>query len=64
MAWGQGRSQQLMGKLLGMLLEGKPANWQNRQQPQRNQSSKPKRGTFGDGWHCGSCGFYNFGGRT
>eukprot|EP00971_Amphidinium_carterae_P143784 2849202-Amphidinium_carterae.1 len=64
MAWGQGRSQQLMGELLGMLLEGKPANWQNRQQPQRNQSNKPKRGEFGDGWHCGSCGFYNFGGRT
>eukprot|EP00971_Amphidinium_carterae_P017363 342358-Amphidinium_carterae.1 len=48
-----------MGELLGMLLEGKPANWQNRQ-PQRNQSNKPKRGEFGDGWHCGSCGFYKY----
>eukprot|EP00971_Amphidinium_carterae_P267351 5303246-Amphidinium_carterae.1 len=47
-----------------MLLEGKPATWQNRGKPQRKQSDKPKRGDFGDGWHCGSCGFYNFGGRT
>eukprot|EP00971_Amphidinium_carterae_P082796 1638177-Amphidinium_carterae.1 len=59
MAWGHGRSQQLMGELFGMLLEGQPANWQNEE-----SADKPKRGKFGDGWHCGSCGFYNFGGRT
>eukprot|EP00971_Amphidinium_carterae_P046005 905293-Amphidinium_carterae.1 len=43
----------LMGELLGMLLEGKPATWQNRGKLQRKQSDKPKRGEFGDGWHCG-----------
>eukprot|EP00971_Amphidinium_carterae_P107590 2130732-Amphidinium_carterae.1 len=64
MAWGQGKSRLLMGELLGMLLEGQPTAWQNRNKPQKKQSEKPKRGDFGDGWHCGLCGFYNFGGRT
>eukprot|EP00971_Amphidinium_carterae_P056511 1116722-Amphidinium_carterae.1 len=64
MAWGQSKSQMLMGELLGMLLEGKTANWQKRKQPQKPANSKPKHGEFGDGWHCASCGFYNFGGRT
>eukprot|EP00971_Amphidinium_carterae_P028381 558791-Amphidinium_carterae.1 len=53
-----------MGELFGMLLEGKTPQWQNRQQPQKKQADKPKRGDFGDGWNCGSCAFYNFGGRT
>eukprot|EP00971_Amphidinium_carterae_P071694 1418012-Amphidinium_carterae.1 len=48
MAWGAGRSKELMGELLGMLLEGKPATWQNRGKPQRKHSDKPKRGEFGD----------------
>eukprot|EP00971_Amphidinium_carterae_P204217 4052441-Amphidinium_carterae.1 len=49
-----------MGELLGMLIEGKAANWQK---PQGKEPGKPKRGKFGEGWHCGSCGFYNSGGR-
>eukprot|EP00971_Amphidinium_carterae_P279497 5548692-Amphidinium_carterae.1 len=64
MAWGQGKSSSLMKELLGMLIQGAPANWEKRQRPQRKDTSKPKRGEFGDGWHCASCGFYNFGGRT
>eukprot|EP00971_Amphidinium_carterae_P237464 4714079-Amphidinium_carterae.1 len=64
MAWGQGRSTQLMGELLGMRLDGKPANWNNRNKPQAKQVDKPKRRNFGHGWHCGLCRFYNFGGRT
>eukprot|EP00971_Amphidinium_carterae_P141446 2802749-Amphidinium_carterae.1 len=45
-------------------MEGKPANWQQRNKSQKKPADKPKRGDFGDGWHCGLCGFYNFGGRT
>eukprot|EP00971_Amphidinium_carterae_P136284 2700289-Amphidinium_carterae.1 len=42
MAWGQGRSSRLMGELLGMLLDGKPATWQSRNKPSRptNQSGE------------------------
>eukprot|EP00971_Amphidinium_carterae_P082295 1627268-Amphidinium_carterae.1 len=47
-----------------MLLKGQSATWENRNKPQKKQSDKPKRGELGDGWHCGLCGFYNFGGRT
>eukprot|EP00971_Amphidinium_carterae_P265440 5265754-Amphidinium_carterae.1 len=64
MTWGHGKSTQLMGQLLSMMLEGQPPKWPQRNQPQKKDASKPKRGEFGDGWHCASCGFYNFGGRT
>eukprot|EP00971_Amphidinium_carterae_P138098 2736809-Amphidinium_carterae.1 len=64
MAWGQDQSTRLVGELLGMLIQGKPAAWENRNTPQKKEANKPKRGNFGDGWHCGSCGFYNFGERT
>eukprot|EP00971_Amphidinium_carterae_P216953 4306815-Amphidinium_carterae.1 len=64
MAWGDVGSTKLVGELLSMLIAGKPGNWQKRNKPQKQETSKPKRGEFGDGWHCASCGFYNFGGRT
>eukprot|EP00971_Amphidinium_carterae_P047942 944228-Amphidinium_carterae.1 len=35
-----------MGELLGMLLEGKPTTWQNRNKPQKKQSDKLKRGDW------------------
>eukprot|EP00971_Amphidinium_carterae_P068914 1364588-Amphidinium_carterae.1 len=44
MAWGQGRSQQLMGELLGILLEGKPANWQNTDSSHRGISPTSQSG--------------------
>eukprot|EP00971_Amphidinium_carterae_P315957 6280537-Amphidinium_carterae.1 len=64
MAWGQEQSSRLVGELLGMLMQGKAGTWANRQKPQKKERTNPKRGEFGDGWHCSSCGFYNFGGRT
>eukprot|EP00971_Amphidinium_carterae_P151629 3005814-Amphidinium_carterae.2 len=65
MAWGDVGSTKLVGELLSsMLIAGKPSNWQQRNKPQKKETNKPKRGEFGDGWHCSSCGFYNFGGRT
>eukprot|EP00971_Amphidinium_carterae_P078138 1545940-Amphidinium_carterae.1 len=64
MAWGRDKSSNLVGELLEMLIQGKPGNWAQRNKPQKKETNKPKRGEFGDGWHCSSCGFYNFGGRT
>eukprot|EP00971_Amphidinium_carterae_P264617 5249174-Amphidinium_carterae.1 len=64
MTWGQGKSAQLMGQLLSMMMDGQPKQWQQRNKPQKKENTKPKRGEFGDGWNCSSCGFYNFGGRT
>eukprot|EP00971_Amphidinium_carterae_P198193 3933560-Amphidinium_carterae.1 len=64
MAWGPDQSTRLVGELLGMLIKGQPAAWAQRNKPPKKETGKPKRGEFGDGWHCPSCGFYNFGGRT
>eukprot|EP00971_Amphidinium_carterae_P005030 100795-Amphidinium_carterae.1 len=64
MAWGDVGSAKLVGELLNLLVAGKTGQWPQRQKPQKKENDKPKRGEFGDGWHCSSCGFYNFGGRT
>eukprot|EP00971_Amphidinium_carterae_P121403 2404192-Amphidinium_carterae.1 len=48
MAWGDVGSNKLLGELLSMLIAGKPGNWQQRNKPQKKESSKPKRGEFGD----------------
>eukprot|EP00971_Amphidinium_carterae_P220089 4368894-Amphidinium_carterae.1 len=66
MAWQGKQLSQLLNSLavLNSAGNGRPGNWNRRNNSSSPSQNKPRKGMAGTFWNCGTCGFYNFGYRT